>query len=206
MARGPRSPHTGRVDLDAYLLRHGPQWDRLTELTQRRRLTGAEADEIVDLHQRVSTHLSAVRSTAADPVLEARLSAVVAAARSTATGVNLPLWRTIGRFSTTVFPAAVYRARSWWITVAAAKLVVVVLVAWRVINTPGLAESLLSGSAAQQLVEHDFATYYSENPAADFAFQVWLNNARVTAVCLVLGVLIVPVLIVLWSNIANLGV
>ncbi len=89
---------------------------------------------------------------------------------------------------------------------AVINIAVAVLIAWRVINTPGLATSLLSSSAAEQLVNHDFSAYYSENPAADFAFQVWLNNARVTAVCLVLGIALIPVIIVLWVNIANLGV
>ena len=34
---------------------------------------------------------------------------------------------------------------------------------------------------------------------------MWLNNARVTAVCLVLGIALIPVIIVLWVNVANLG-
>jgi uncharacterized membrane protein SpoIIM required for sporulation len=194
------------VDLDSYVLRHSAQWDRLAELTsQRRAMTGAEADELIDLYPRVSTHLSVVRSTAADPVLEARLSALVASARSLITGVTVPVWQSVGRFFTATFPAAVYRARRWWISVAAVSVALVALIAWRVITVPGLATSLLSANQVQQLVDHDFAQYYSENPAADFAFQVWLNNARVTAVCLVLGVLIVPVVVVLWINLANLG-
>jgi uncharacterized membrane protein SpoIIM required for sporulation len=195
------------MDLDSYILRHGAEWDRLTELTTKRTdLTGAEADEVVDLYQRVSTHLSVVRSTASDPVLEARLSALVASARSLVTGVTLPLWHTVGHFFTAGFPAAVYRARYWWITCAAVNVLVAFLIGWRVVNTPGLGESLLSNQEVKQLVEHDFATYYSENPAADFAFQVWLNNAEVTAICLVLGIAIVPVLVMLWLNIANVGV
>jgi uncharacterized membrane protein SpoIIM required for sporulation len=195
------------VDLDSYILRHGAQWDRLTDLTQKRgNLSGAEADEVVDLYQRVSTHLSVVRSTAADPVLEARLSALVASARSLVTGVTLPLWQTVGRFFTVVFPAAVYRVRHWWITVGVLCVGVAVIIGWRVINTPGLADALLSSQEAKQLVNHDFASYYSENPAADFAFNVWLNNAEVTAICLVMGIAIVPVFIVLWSNISNVGV
>ena len=195
------------MDLDAFIVTHSGQWDRLTALTRKRGdLTGAEADELVDLYQRVSTHLSLVRSSAADPVLEARLSALVASARSVVTGVSVPVWQTVGRFFAAGFPAAVYRARSWWIPLGLVNLVIATLIAWRVINTPGLAESLLDDEDARRLVNHDFASYYSENPAADFAFQVWVNNARVTAVCLVLGVLIVPVLIVLWANIANLGV
>jgi uncharacterized membrane protein SpoIIM required for sporulation len=195
------------VDLDSYILRHGAEWDRLAELTTKRTdLTGAEADEVVDLYQRVSTHLSVVRSTASDPVLEARLSALVASARSLVTGVTLPVWQTIGQFFVVGFPAAVYRARHWWITVGLVNVLLAFGVGWRVVNTPGLAESLLSSKEVKQLVEHDFATYYSENPAADFAFQVWLNNAEVTAICLVLGITIVPVLVVLWLNIANVGV
>ena len=200
------------MDLDSYILRHRAQWDRLTELTTgrgaagaRRRMTGAEADELVDLYQRVSTHLSVVRSTASDPVLEARLSALVAGARGVVTGVTVPMWRTVGHFFTAGFPAAVYRARAWWIPVALVDVLVAVLVAWRVVNAPGLAQQLMSDAQVKQLVDHDFASYYSENPAADFAFEVWLNNAEVTAVCLVLGVLLVPVLVVLWSNMSNLG-
>src|SRR5215210_7654489 len=130
------------MDLDSYILRHSAEWDRLTELTAKRTdLTGAEADEVVDLYQRVATHLSVVRSTAFDPVLEARLSALVASARAIITGVSVPLWRTVGRFFAAGFPAAVYRARRWWIPVALINVAVVVLIAWRVINTPGLAES-----------------------------------------------------------------
>jgi uncharacterized membrane protein SpoIIM required for sporulation len=195
------------VDLDSYILRHSPQWDRLAELTeQRSELTGAEADEVVDLYQRVATHLSVVRSTASDPVLEARLSTLVANARSLVTGVTLPVWSTVGRFFTVVFPAAVYRARAWWIIVAVVNVAVAAMITWRMVNTPGLAASLLDDDAAKQLVNHDFASYYSENPAADFALSVWLHNAQITAMCLVLGVLIVPVLVLLWSNIANVGV
>ena len=161
---------------------------------------------MVDLYQRVSTHLSVVRSTASDPVLEARLSALVASARSVVTGVTLPVWQTIGRFFTVVFPAAVYRARFWWITIGVINIALALLIGWRVVNTPGLADTLLTDDEVKQLVDHDFAQYYAENPAADFAFQVWLNNAEVTAICLVLGIAILPVLVLLWFNIANLGV
>ena len=95
--------------------------------------------------------MSVIRSSATDPVLEARLSALVASARSIVTGVTLPLWPTIGRFFTVTFPAAVYRARRWWIPVMVTNVAVAVLIAWRVINTPGLAASLLTTSEAEQL-------------------------------------------------------
>ena len=70
------------MDVDAFVLAHRPTWDRLEELVKRRRrLTGAEVDELVDLYQRVSTHLSMVRTASTDSVLVGRLSALVARAR-----------------------------------------------------------------------------------------------------------------------------
>src|SRR5690606_30843031 len=167
---------------------------------------GAEADELVDLYQRVATHLSVVRSTASDAVLEARLSALVVRARAVVTGTTVPLWRSIGRFFPVVFPAAVYRARWWWGITAVINLVVGTMVTWRVINTPGLADQLLDEESARRLVDYEFSQYYFENPAFDFFLHVWVNNARVSANCLLLGILIIPVLVLLWANIENVAV
>jgi len=56
------------MELDSFVARHRPEWDRLEVLaTRRRRLSGAEADELVDLYQRTATHLSIVQSSAAAP-------------------------------------------------------------------------------------------------------------------------------------------
>ena len=60
---------------------HRAQWARLEELAGRRRLTGAEADELLDLYQRVSTHLSVVRSASPDPSVVTYLSSLLARAR-----------------------------------------------------------------------------------------------------------------------------
>ena len=58
------------MDVDAYVAAHEPEWRRLDALVKRRRrLTGDEVDELVLLYQRTATHLSAVRSSAHDPVL-----------------------------------------------------------------------------------------------------------------------------------------
>lgn len=173
---------------------------------RRGNLTGDEADEIVELYQRVATHLSVVRSSRADPVLESRLSTLVVGARGLVTGVTVPAWQTVGHFLLAGFPAAVYRARYWWITVAVINLAVIAGIAWRVIHTPGLAASLLSQAEVKQLVDYEFANYYSENPATDFALSVWLNNASVAAACLVFGITILPVVVILWSNASNVAV
>ena len=58
-----------------------------------------------------------------------------------------------------------------------------------------------------QLVEHDFADYYSEHPAASFAGQVWINNAWVSLQVIVYAILLgLPIPWVLWQNAANVGV
>lgn len=47
------------MDLDVFVSAHRAEWDRLDALLRRRRrLNGAEADELVTLYQRAATHLS----------------------------------------------------------------------------------------------------------------------------------------------------
>ena len=123
------------------------------------------------------------------------------------TGVTLPVWQTIGHFFTAGFPAAVYRARYWWITVGVINIAVAVadrLAGGQHAGTGRVAAHRRTRSSSWSTTTSP--NYYTENPAADFAFQVWLNNAEVTAICLVLGIAIVPVLVLLWFNIANVGV
>jgi len=99
------------VDVDAFVLAHRPTWDRLEALVKRRRrLTGAEVDELVDLYQRVSTHLSMVRTASTDSVLIGRLSGLVAQARSAVTGAHAPLWSEFVRFWTVSFSVIAYRS------------------------------------------------------------------------------------------------
>jgi uncharacterized membrane protein SpoIIM required for sporulation len=194
------------VDLDAYVAEHDGEWRRLDQLAGRRRLSATEADELVALYQRAATHLSAVRSRSPDPALVARLSRLVLAGRGAVTGGARFHWREVGRFFTVSFPLAAYRAWPWWSGVAVANLLVIgFLIAW-VAGHPDTARAFLSDAEMDQLVNNDFAGYYSEFMAPNFAFLVWTNNAWVSAMCLASGVLIVPVLYLLWSNALNVGI
>ncbi|MGV0602505.1 stage II sporulation protein M, partial [Mycolicibacterium pulveris] len=104
------------MDVDAFVQAHRPTWARLEQLVKRRRkLTGAEVDELVDLYQRVSTHLSMVRTASTDAVLIGRLSSLVARARSVVTGAHAPIWREFARFWTVSFPVVAYRSWRWWL-------------------------------------------------------------------------------------------
>jgi len=196
------------VDVDAFVLAHRPTWDRLEVLVKRRRrLTGAEVDELVDLYQRVSTHLSMVRSASTDSVLVGRLSGLVAGARSAVTAAHAPLWNEFVRFWTVSFPVVAYRGWRWWLGTAVAFLFVVVVVALWVSGNPEVQASIKTPSEIEELVNHDFASYYSNNPAGSFALQVILNNSWVSVQCIAFAILLgIPIPWLLFQNAFNLGV
>ncbi|MGP4004239.1 stage II sporulation protein M [Streptomyces sp. 8N706] len=198
------------MDLDVFVAAHRAEWVRLEELLRRRRrLTGAEADELVALYQRTATHLSLIQSSAPDPQLTGRLTQLVARARSAVTGARKAGWRDAARFLTTGFPAALYRTRRWWATTAVLSTVLAVLVGWWVGTHPEVQSSIAAPDELRELTRPggEYETYYSSHAAASFAAQVWTNNAQVAAVCLVLGAFLgLPVLWVLLQNILNLGI
>lgn len=194
------------MDVDAFAAAHRGEWERLASLVRRRDLTGAEVDELVDLYQRTATHLSTVRSASPDPALVAELSTLVARARSAVTGSHDPAWRDVARYLVVGLPAALYRARWWSAGVATGVLAVAALVAAWVAGDRDVQASIAAPEEIRRLVEHDFAAYYSSNPAASFAAQVSTNNAWIAAVCLVSGILLVPVVAILLVNALNLGV
>ena len=195
------------MDLDAYVAAHQPAWDRLEELSRRNKLTGAEADELVELYQRVATHLSVVRAQAPDPALVSRLTSLVARARSQVTGASAPAWRDMSTFLGQSFPAAVWRSRWWVVGVAGSFLMVAISLGWWIAAHPHVQTSIASSEQIRQLVEHDFKDYYSSHPAGDFAFQVWTNNAWIAALCITLGGFLgLPVIWLQFQNAVNVAV
>ncbi len=209
-----RKSTTGRADsirgveLDVFASVHRPDWERLEQLVRRRRkLTGPEIDELVELYQRVSTHLSVVRSSGQDPALTGWLSGVVARARSAVTGAHEPAWQDMASFFIRTFPAVVYRLRWWWIAASLGTLAFSAGLAVWVVVDPAVQTAIGTPDEIRAYVENDFANYYVEHPGASFAAQVWTNNAWAAAQALIFGVfLCLPTVYVLALNGANLGV
>ena len=193
------------MDLDAYVSVHQPTWRRLEQLSKGRPATGAEADELVDLYQEVATHLSVIRSTAPDPLVVAHLSSVLARARTRATGTRTTGWRGVVDFFARRFPAALFRTRAWWLSAMLISYAVTAVMIWWLLRHPQVESSMLTPGEVRQLVDNDFAGYYQESAASHFAAQVWTNNAWVAALCVSLGILGLPVVYVLFQNIANLA-
>jgi uncharacterized membrane protein SpoIIM required for sporulation len=198
------------VDLDAYIELHRPEWEELDRLLGRTgfgtsRLSAAECDRLLALYQRVGTHLTVIRSQDPDPQLVAWLSQLVARARHRAVRSGARGWSDVGRWFTATLPAALWVMRGWWLSTMAVCTVFTVAAGWYYLQNPQVESSLLSAQQIQQLVEHDFANYYSEFAAGDFALQVWTNNAWIAASCIAFGILGLPVLYILLINCANLA-
>jgi uncharacterized membrane protein SpoIIM required for sporulation len=148
-----------------------------------------------------------VQSTHPDPVLVGRLTSLVAQARTVVVGTHRPTWQQAVGFLTRDFPAVLYRARWWWISCAAAFLVGSFALAAYVAGHPAVQLRLTTPEQIKQLVNHDFADYYKQAPAQDFAAKVFTNNAFLAAATISTGVLLgLPVLYFLYGNAVNVGV
>lgn len=193
------------MDMDAFTTVHGPQWERLKELARKRRLSGAEADELLELYQSVSAQLSLIRSVAAESALSASLSATLANARTRFTGAKSNFFVDTARFFVISLPAAFYRLR--WLTVIVGVVFVLIgtlFAVWTASN-PGVMAAMGSDKQLQQLVDHDFVAYYSENPAASFAGAVWTNNAWIAAQCVAFGITGVFIPYSIFMNAQSIG-
>lgn len=194
------------MDLDAYSAAHRAEWDRLAELGQRRRLSGVQADELIERYQSGATQLSYIKTTAGSTIQGDRLSVALSRARLRFTGVSANVVSQLPRFFALQLPAALYRLR--WLTLAVAIVTIVVAglyAAWAFGN-PQVLANLGSDSELAKLANEDFVKYYSENPAASFTGLVWTNNASIAAQCIAFGILGVYVPYIVLQNAQNLGI
>lgn len=194
-----------------YVAAHRGEWQRLEQLlaqaSRPRRLSGQEVDELVELYQRTATHLSVLQSAGRDPALLGKLSVLIARARNVVAGSRQAAWKDVARFLQVDFPAILYRTRWWWGVVAAAFLLVSFGWAAFIATHPSAQAALVPPDDIKQLVNHDFADYYSAAPAQDFAAQVFTNNALIAAGAVAGGILLgVPVLYLLYQNAVSVGV
>ncbi|MDB1087149.1 stage II sporulation protein M [Streptomyces sp. ACA25] len=197
------------MDLDVFIAAHRHEWDRLEALLRRRRrLTGAEADELVTLYQRTAAQLSRVQSSTPDPQLVNRLTTLVARARSTVVGARRSTWRDAVHYFTAGFPAACYRTRYWWVPTGVVFTLLVVAIGWWIAANPEVQAAIAAPEELREMTRPGgaYETYYTESPAAAFSAQVWTNNAQVAAVSLAFGALLgIPVILVLLLNAVNVG-
>jgi uncharacterized membrane protein SpoIIM required for sporulation len=194
------------MDLDAYSAAHRAEWDRLADLGRRRRLDGAQADELIEGYQAGATQLSVIKTAAGSTAQGDRLSVILSRARLRFTGVSVNVLAQVPRFFLVQLPAALYRLRWLTLAVAFATVLVAALYAVWANNNPEVLANFGSPAELEQLANQGFVSYYSENPASSFAGRVWTNNAWIAAQCVAFGILGVYVPYIVLQNAQNLGV
>lgn len=198
--------------IDSYVLQHTEEWLRLEALVETaqqrsRKLSGEELDELLFHYQRVSAHLSHVRSTFGDPQVTARLTRIVAGARAVIYGHQAKAKGAIRTFFTATFPAAVWTARRFILVSSIAFLLPGIIVGAWLANSPAAIEAAAPEALREAFIQEDFEAYYSSAPAAEFSTEVLINNIQVSFLAFVAGIAWgVPTLLVLAFNGANVGV
>lgn len=197
------------MDIDAFVVKNAPKWNRLNRLARQRRLSVAEVDELLALHQATARDLSVVRTNLPDAEMVGRLSGTLALSRAALTAPRVARWAVVGDFFTAKLPAALYCARWWWGTTAIASLLLALVMGIWLVHDPSARNALLPPADVQQLTKPggEFETYYRSAPARDFAFKVWTNNFFISWETLFSGVLLaIPVVPILFANSANIAV
>ena len=176
------------MDIDSFSAVREARWVQLKALTTRRRLTGAEADELTRLYQATAGDLSAVRSAAPEPSLISRLSVLLAQARVGLTGAHGAGTGDFARFFTRTLPAAMYRVRWWGVVVAASVLVTALISGIWTYNHPEAMDLLGTPAERADYANNAFAQYYTNNSNSSFTAQVFTNNAWLALLCVAFGI------------------
>ncbi|HEU5083516.1 MAG TPA: stage II sporulation protein M [Acidimicrobiales bacterium] len=200
------------MDLDRYIAQHQPAWDRLAHLSRRgrrgaHRLEPAELDELVQLYQRVSGHLSHARVAYADPALTSLLTRTVADANAVIYGARSSARTAVRDFVLVSFPGAVWRIRHFVLVAALLTVVPGFAVGTWIANSDAALEASGPEAVRAAYVEEDFEAYYSSEPASQFAAEVTFNNIQVSITAFAVGILAcVGTAGILVFNGANVGV
>ena len=199
------------MDIDRFLAVNQPAWNRLDVLCHAaerggQRLDATDLDELVRLYQRASSHLSYAQTYFGDPALTATLTSLVGRANAVVYGTRRRSLRSLGRFFTTTFPAAVWHARRFVVVSALAFFVPAIVIGVWLAHSPKAIDAVGSAALRQTYINHDFAAYYRSQPSAQFAAKVQTNNITVAFLAFAGGIAgCVLTVIALARNGASIG-
>ncbi|MGH9111114.1 MAG: stage II sporulation protein M [Acidimicrobiales bacterium] len=199
------------MDIDRFISRNAPAWDRLDRLTRRagrglRGLGPAEVDELVNLYQRVSSHLAHARTAYRDPALTGRLTRLVTRANGVIYTSRARTLRAVADFFAWRFPAAVWQSGRFVAASAALFLLPALAVGTWFATSDAALDATGPEALREAYLEEDFESYYSSEPATQFATEVTVNNIQVAFAAFAGGVLLcIPSALLLAFNGANVG-
>lgn len=193
------------MDVDVFANANSGKWRRLEALATQRRLTGAEADELVHLYRQVATHLSLLRARSPEPALVSELSVLLVRARARIASPHDLTLGAVARFFTHTMPAALYRIRWWSVAVSVGCLLVALICGLYLVANPAVLNQLMPPQAQEEYAQQAFAAYYTEHPSLSFTAMVWTNNAMIAALCVATGITGIWPLQVLFTNSLSVG-
>ncbi|MCD4556748.1 stage II sporulation protein M [Schaalia sp. lx-100] len=193
------------MNIEALEVAHSTNWQRLHELSRRRRLDGKEIEELTALYQQGTADLAEVKTLMADPDITRRLSRDLAQARARLTGTTGGSIEAISRWFCLVLPAALYQIRWWIVGVTTVFLLVSSAHALWILWHPSYFAYLGSEEALKSYAQKSFVKYYSQDTSAEFGISVWFNNAFIALQCVGAGITGFYPIQVLFANAASIG-
>lgn len=199
------------MEIDRFIADNQVSWQRLEALASEGRRRGAtlsplEADELLELYDIVSGHLSVARTHFDDQTLNDALSQLLGFARGLI--YRPPPWQGNGlvRFLTVAFPAAVWLTRRHILIAAVVLLGPAVVVGAWLTHSDDVRDATVDPTLQELVAEEKFEDYYSSNPAQAWAFELFTHNIEVTALAFAAGtVLVVGAWVLLFDNGLSLG-
>lgn len=193
---------------ESFTTEREPTWSDLERLTTHAATLGAaDTVTLVDRYRRTSTHLATVRTEGADLELRNRLTRLVGNAHVAIHGHRPRRRGHLRRFFVETFPAAVWWHRRFIVISALLFFVPALLIGAWMATSPAAVEASAPASVREAYLEEDFEAYYSSEPAAQLATEVFINNIQVAILAFAVGILLcVPTAWVLVQNGAFVGV
>lgn len=194
------------MEIDQFIADHQAQWRRLEALAKRGRrrnatLGPAEADELLELYDSVSAHLSVARTQFDDQTLNDALSQLLGYARGLIYRPRRRRGNGAWIFLSVIFPAAAWHTRRFVALAAVVMLAPAVATGVWLTDNAEVRNATIDPQLQELLAEREFENYYSSEPAGAWAFELFTHNIEVTALAFAGGaVLVVGAWLLLFDN------
>lgn len=173
------------MDIDRYIARNSATWLRLEQLVagadgKAKNLSADEVDELIQLYQRTSAHLSHVRAQHDDRGVINQLSTLLTSARQVIYGKRSSGLAAANTFFTLQLPGALWTIRKYILLTTSLFVVTALISGVFLYNRSDALAVSVPPELQDALVASEFEDYYSSEEAGVFAAKVQVNNIFVS--------------------------
>jgi uncharacterized membrane protein SpoIIM required for sporulation len=188
-----RSTYTPKVDIDQYIARYRPEWERLETLAARGtrglgRLSGPELDEVLQRYLRVSAHLSETRTLFGDRNLDAYLTSVVASAHAAVYGARPRTAAGVFHLFGRRYRAAIRRTGPFILVAAVVMAIGIVATLLWITHSPEAQAGVIPPQARQAIQRAGGGRVDFGASSGTVSSWIFLNNVRVAFLAFVAGI------------------